>query len=145
MTRAWFWKMALTLTICFSVWVNYDISMTEPIPFRGSFLEYEPGVKAAIFALTSAALFIVSWIRTDDALLGVVADWFNRLASAITAVLTGWYWLVSATPDKPAEHLAFVTILTIIVVASVVVVLPLVYLCFGIGQAIIVWFRGNRS
>ena len=105
MKQAWLWKTIPTLAICVFVWVNFDLKPTDPIPFMGVSLDYKPGVKAAIFAITSASLFIVSWIQTNPTILGRAADWLNRLASGITAILTGWYWLASEARETSEEHL----------------------------------------
>ncbi len=128
MKQGWLWKTIPTLTICVFVWINFDLKPNDPIPFMGVSLDYKPGVKAAIFALTSAALFIVSWIQTNPTILGRAANWLNRLASGITALLTGWYWLASEARETSEEHLGFALILTAIILSGVVVIIPLAYL-----------------
>lgn len=81
----------------------------ESFPFQGAELTYKPGVKAALFALASGVLFVVSWLPEKRGFSGVFAPWLNRIALAGTFFLTGWYWLRSAVEvEKDAwVHLSF--------------------------------------
>ena len=145
MRNPWFWKLSLTIAICVFVWVNFELKPTDPIHFQGVILEYKPGAKAAIFAMISAAFLIVSWIRTDVSGLDELARWSNRLATAITGFLTGWYWLASATND-PVEHLGFVAALsTIIVIGFAMLAIPIIFLTIAVFGAFLSWLRRDEN
>ena len=119
----------------------------EPFPFRGSELAYKPGVKAALFALASGALFVVSWLPEKEGFLAIVALWMNRTALAGTFFLTGWYWLRSAVyPEEAAwGHLSLPLFATALFCVSIVAIIAFLFL---VGYSLVVlvatiyrWFK----
>ena len=98
--------LGIVLTLIISVFLLFSLQLPgESIPFQGAELNYGPGAKAALFALASGALFVVSWFPEEGTIYGIIARWLNRVALGGTFLLTGWYWLLSAVQEGAWQHL----------------------------------------
>ena len=136
-----FLEIFLTFAIFVALVVNLLLT-GEPFGYEGSPLTYNPNVKAALFALASAALLAISWLPTGQTQLGDAALWFNRVTTMITANLTGWYWLVgSTTHGDPQKHLVFVIILSSIIVVGIVIYAYVALFGFALLTVIFRWLR----
>ena len=119
--------MGVVLTLIISVFLLTSLQLPgESIPFQGAELTYEPGAKAALFALASGALFVVSWLPEEGAIFGTFARWLKRVALGGTFFLTGWYWLRSAVEEGAWEHLSFPLWGTLLLSVAVIVILVIV-------------------
>ena len=115
--------LGIVLTLIISVFLLISLQLPgESIPFQGAVLTYEPGAKAALFALASGALFVVSWLPDEGVVLGVFARWLKRLALAGTFFLTGWYWLLSVVGQGAWEHLSFPLLATLVFSVAIIVI-----------------------
>ena len=143
--RTW---VAIVSTLIISLFLLLSLQLPgESIPFQGADLAYGPGAKAALFALASGALFVLSWLPDPGTTPGVLAFWLNRIALAGTFFLTGWYWLNSAVSKDPWAHLSFPLIGTILISVILLVTVAFLYFVvlglFSIAVQAIRWFR-NR-
>ena len=141
--RTW---LGIVLTLIISVFflVSFDLP-GESIPFRGAELDYQAGVKAALFALASGALFVVSWLPEKRGVGGLLALWLNRVALGGTFFLTGWYWLSSAVDEDPWDHLLFPLFGTLLFCGFIILLLVFLFyvgfLVYVFGSAAIWRFR----
>ena len=84
-------------------------------------LTFDEGVKAAFFALASAASLIIIWIPQSKSRAGKDVHWVARLVPALSAGLAAWFWLSKETGGNPMPYVIEVSILFGMLLAAIVV------------------------
>ena len=109
-------KMLLTSLVFVADAVILDIDFNNP-PLSGwDIFESDAlpstvegyGVKAAMFALTGAAMLPVSSISTGTHSKSTLINVWARLVGVLSASLAAWCWLLNATNGEPGPYLATV-------------------------------------
>ena len=81
-------------------------------------------IKAAMLAMAGAATLFISLIPVSNSNRGTTIDLLVRVMGAIAVVLTGWFWLLSATNGNPGPYLvAIVPSMAIFVLAFIVMII----------------------
>ena len=144
--------LTIVATLIITIFLLTSLQLpTESFPFRGAELTYGHGVKAALFALASGGLFIVSWLPERQGFVGLCGVWINRVALAGTFFLTGWYWLRSAVKLEGYawDHLSFplfgTLLFTGLIVLFWVVVFLIGYPLLLFALNVIRWFRYRKK
>ena len=95
----YYWKLLMGLVVL--LYVAFILRLA-PDEFG---LDFNSGVKAALFAFGSATTLFVGMLPRTGDMNGLLADLFGRLVGASTACLAGWYWLSYETQDDPFRYL----------------------------------------
>ena len=69
-------------------------------------LTFDDGVKAAFFALASAASLTITWIPLSEGRAGKDAHTAARLVPVLSAGLAAWFWLSNETSGNPMPYVS---------------------------------------
>ena len=109
---AWKWWLSLTLFLLMAAILITDFSdigglggWGVPLEDQGLSDTQEYGVKAALLAMLTAGMLLVALFPSDDTRQAKRIDILSRIASAVMAMATGWFWLLNATEGDPRPYL----------------------------------------
>ena len=118
----YFWKLLLTGAVLLFALVILSLDQHD---FD---LSFRPAIKAPIFALASATTLFIGMVPKNPGPNDVFADVFVRIVGALTACLTGWYWLLGETSGDASRYLPILVGIAVLLFIIIVVAPFLVHL-----------------